>query len=158
MKPLDIIIIVILGIGIVRGFMKGFIYEIAILGTIVVCYLLGFKLAVIIANFISGVIPVNETTMRYISLFLAWISISVGIYFLARLFEGLAEIVALGLFNKIAGALFGGMKYALILSVFLYFFNKIDFSSAWINADAKAESIFYYPLLKISTGIISELK
>ena len=93
--------------------------------------------------------------MNYISLFLAWIVITIAIFFLARLFQGLAEIAALGLFNKFAGAVFGGMKYALILSVFFYFFNKINFSTTWINADAKAESIFYYPLLKISTAVIT---
>ena len=46
MNPLDITISIILLIGAIRGFLKGFIFEIAVLGSLVVCYFLGFKFAI----------------------------------------------------------------------------------------------------------------
>jgi membrane protein required for colicin V production len=158
MNHIDIGISIILLIGIIRGFLKGFIYEIAVLGTLVVCYFLGFKFADVAATYIGKIISVNPITLHYISLFTVWIGISVGIFFLAKLFEGLINIVALGIFNKIAGAIFGGLKYVVLLSLFFYFFNRYNISTKWLNADTKAESVFYYPILKISTIVFSSLK
>lgn len=158
MNPLDITISIILLIGTIRGFIKGFIFEIAVLGSLVVCYFLGFKFANIVAGFLGKMISVNAGTLHYTSLLLAWIGISIGIFFLARLFEGLVKIAALGIFNKIAGAIFGGLKYAFLLSLFFYFFNRINFTTSWLNIDSKAESIFYYPLLHLATTIFSTLK
>ena len=158
MNSLDIAISIILLIGLIRGFIKGFIFEIAVLGSLVVCYFLGFKFATIVAGFLGKVISVNAGTLHYTSLLLAWIGISIGIFFLARLFEGLVKIAALGIFNKIAGSVFGGLKYAFLLSLFFYFFNRINFTTAWLNTDSKAESIFYYPLLHLATIVFSTLK
>ena len=158
MNYIDLTISTILLIGAVRGFIKGFIYEIAVLGSLVVCYFLGFKLAGIVATFLGKIISVNPGTLHYISLLLAWIGISVAIFFLARLFEGLVNIVALGIFNKIAGAIFGGLKYAFLLSLFFFFFNRINFTTSWLNSDSKAESVLYYPLLRLATAVFSSLK
>lgn len=158
MNYIDLTISTILLIGAVRGFIKGFIYEIAVLGSLVVCYFLGFKLAGIVATFLGKIISVNPGTLHYISLLIAWIGISVAVFFLARLFEGLVKIVALGIFNKIAGAIFGGLKYAFLLSLFFFFFNRINFSTSWLNSDSKAESVLYYPLLRLATAVFSSLK
>jgi membrane protein required for colicin V production len=154
MNTIDITISVILLIGIIRGFIKGFIYEIAVLGTFVICYFLGFRLAEFVATYLSKWLSVNPVSMRYVSLILACIGISIGMFFHARLFEGLVKIVALGIFNKIAGAVFGGLKYAFLLSLFLFFFNKYNFSNKHLNADKKAESALYYPVLKLATLVI----
>jgi membrane protein required for colicin V production len=158
MGTLDILISILLVIGIVRGFMRGFIFEIAILGVLFVSYFLGFKIADVVAGWIGKLFSSNAPSIHYTSLFISWIGISIGVYFLAKLFEGLINIAALGIFNKIAGAIFGGLKVAFLLSLFFYFFNKIHFSISWLNADAKAESFFYYPLLQISTSVFSTLK
>lgn len=92
--------------------------------------------------------------MRIVSIFIAWLAISIGVFFLAKLFEGLINITALGLFNKLAGAIFGGLKYAFVASLIFYFTNKINFPFEWINADAKAESALYYKVLKMAEWVI----
>jgi membrane protein required for colicin V production len=158
MSVLDISISVILIIGIVRGFLRGFIFEIAVLGSLFVCYFLGFKIATRIAAWMSHTLTYNPSTLHYASLLIAWIGISIAIFFLAKLFEGLINIAALGIFNKIAGAIFGGLKHAFLLSLFFYFFNRINFEISVINSDAKAESFFYYPLLHTATWIFDTLK
>jgi membrane protein required for colicin V production len=157
MNTIDIILSLLLLTGIVRGFIQGFIYEIAVLGVLFVSYFLGFKLADIAAVYIGKVLSVDRHTLHYISLLTVWIGISVGIFFLVRLFEGLINIAALGIFNKIAGAIFGGMKYAVVLSLLMYFINRFEISTSWFNTDTRAESTLYYPLLKISTALFSSL-
>ena len=157
MNSLDIILTIILLIGLIRGLMKGFIYEIALCGTLFLCYFFGFKLAGIASVLINKFIHVDPATLKIISLVVAWIGISVGIFFLAKLFEGLVKIVALGVFNKIGGAIFGLMKYAIIVGVFLFFLNKVNISFSWFNDDLKADSFLYYPLLKMATALFTAL-
>jgi membrane protein required for colicin V production len=158
LNSLDIIISVIVIIGIIRGLIKGFIFEIALLGSIIICYFLGFKFAEIVSKYLVKLISLSPAITHFVSILIAWIGISVAIFFLARLFEGLVNVASLGIFNKIAGAVFGGLKYVVLLSLFLFFFNRINIEMSWLNADKKAESRFYYPVLKVSTTIFSVLK
>ena len=157
MQTLDIIFLVILAFGAVRGFMKGFIYEVAMLGALFLCYFLGFKMAASVAEYLFKTFGGHPETLRIVSFSIVWIGISIGAWFLAKLFEGLINIAALGIFNKIAGVVFGFLKYAFLLSLFLYFFNKVDTKFNLISTDKKAESIFYYPLLRISKTVVPYL-
>lgn len=149
MQTIDIIFIVLLGFGAVRGFMKGFIFEVAMLGALVLCYFLGFKMAAYVAEFLFKSFGGSPTTLHFVSFAIVWIGVSIGAWFLAKLFEGLIKITALGLFNKIAGGVFGLLKYAFLIGLFIYFFNKADQHFNWFTTDQKANSIFYYPLLKV---------
>ena len=154
MNALDIVLGLLLLTGVVRGYLHGFIHEIAVLGTIFICYFFGFKVAEIAGEYLNKLFKADPTTMHYVSLFVAWIGISIGIFFLAKLFEGLINIVALGFFNKIAGAVFGLIKYAFVISLVLFFLNKVNIEMKWLNADAKAESHLYYRILALSGWVL----
>jgi membrane protein required for colicin V production len=151
---LDILLLVFLAAGLVRGLLKGFIYEIAVLGCLFLGYFLGFKIADSIAPTIQKIIHVDGRALQYVSYLIVCIGISVGIFFLAKLFEGLVNIVALGIFNKIAGAIFGVLKHLLIASLIIYFFNKPDTKYKIINPDTKAASKFYYPVLRLASAVL----
>ncbi len=99
----------------------------------------------------------NPHTVSYVSSFLMFVLVAVGIFFLAKLFTGLINIAALGIFNKILGALFGLLKYAFIISIVLYFFNQLDAKHTYIAPDKKAESHLYYPVLKLSPALLPVL-
>lgn len=152
MIKLDILLTILLLVGLVRGFIKGFIFEIAVLGTLFICYFLGFRAAHYTGEYLSKITEMKPATLHYISLVTAWIGISVGVFFLAKLFEGLINIAALGIFNKVAGAVFGLFKYAFIISLILFFTNRFEIK--WLSHDTKAESALYYPLLKIAPALL----
>lgn len=153
MNLLDILLALILLIGLVKGFMNGFIYELAVLGSFFLGIYLGWRLAGALAPKVASVLSTSPATTHYISFFLIFLAVSVGMFFLAKLLEGLIGIAALGIFNKILGALFGLSKYLLITSVALYFFHKADAKFHWIKSDTKAESVLYYRVLKVATAI-----
>jgi membrane protein required for colicin V production len=158
MNILDIIIVVILLIGLIRGFLKGFIFEIAVLGALFLGTYAAFRFSWWLQPYVSKLIHSSPATVMYVSSFLMFLLVAVGIFFLAKLFEGLVNIAALGIFNKILGALFGLFKYAFVISVLLYFFNQLDVKRNFISADKKAESKLYYPLLKMSQVLIPLMK
>lgn len=103
----------------------------------------------------------NPHTVSSISFFLMFLLVSVGIFFLAKLFTGLINMVALGILNKIFGAIFGLIKYAFIISIILYFFNPLDTKHQYLSPDKKAESHLYYPVLKLAPvlfPVLTEIK
>jgi membrane protein required for colicin V production len=110
-------------------------------------------MAEFVAGFLAKSFGGSPETLKMVSYSIVWIGVSIAAWFLAKLFEGLINVVALGIFNKIAGAVFGILKYAFMIGLFLYFFNKINFK--WLTADQKALSVFYYPLLKIGRLVLS---
>ncbi|MCX6290660.1 MAG: CvpA family protein [Bacteroidetes bacterium] len=158
MNYIDIILAVLLLTGLVRGFMKGFVFEIAVLGAFFLGMFAGFHFAYVVQPWLLKIGKMNPQTLSFISFITVFILVSVGIFFLAKLFEGLINIAALGIFNKILGAVFGLLKYAFVISLVLYFFNRVDTQYHYVSADAKAESHLYYPVLKLSPVLLPVLE
>ena len=158
MNWLDILLAVILLIGVVRGFLNGFVYEIANLGAFFLGLYCGFELAEMISPKVSELLEAGPSMVRYVSLFLVFLAIWIGVLLLSKLFEGLINVALMGVFNKIAGAVFGLLKFIVITSVLIYFFHKADTKYNWLSADTKAESNIYYPLLKTAPVILPVLK
>jgi membrane protein required for colicin V production len=158
MNIIDIILAVLLLVGVVRGFIKGFIYEIAIIGILFLGTYAAFRFSGALQPWVSRHTEAAASTVSYISAFLMFVAVAVGIFFLAKLLEGLVNITALGVFNKILGALFGLFKYAFVIGVLIYFFNPVDTTFKFISADKKAESKLYYPILKISQTVMPVMK
>lgn len=154
MNYIDIVLLLLLLTGAIRGFIKGFIFEIAVLGALFLGMYTGFHFAYIIQPYLLKIGKMNPLTVSYVSFFITFLLVAIGIFFLAKLFEGLINIAALGIFNKILGAVFGLLKYAFIISIVLYFFNQLDAKHHYLSADKKAESHVYYPVLKLSPALL----
>jgi len=158
MNFLDIALAILLLIGLVRGFIKGFIFEIAVIGALFLGTYIAFKLSWMLQPYILKIGNMSPFTVNLVCSILMFAIICVGIFFLAKLFTGLVNIAALGIFNKILGAVFGLLKYAFVTSVLLYFFNLLDVKHHYLSSDTKAESRLYYPVLKMSPALLPLMK
>ena len=158
MNYLDIVLSLILLTGMVRGFMKGFIFEIAVVSSLFLGTYAAFKLSGFLQPTVLKMGDFNPLTVNIICSVLMFTLVCVGIFFLAKLFTGLANMAALGIFNKILGAVFGFLKYAFIISVILYFFNLVDRNNKMISSDTRAESHLYYHVLKMSPAMLPIMK
>jgi len=158
MNYIDIILALLLLIGLVRGFMKGFIFEIAVVGALFLGTYVAFKLSYLLQPWVLKMGDMNPFTVNLVCSILMFTLIGAGLFFLAKLFTGLVNIAALGVFNKILGGIFGLLKYAFITSVLLYFFNLLDARHHFISADTKAESRLYYPVAKMSPALLPLMK
>src|SRR5262245_35220827 len=119
MNYIDITLAILLLIGLVRGFMKGFIFEIAVAGALFLGTYVAFKFSGWLQPYILKIGNMSPFTVNLVCSVLLFTAICVGIFFLAKLFTGLANAAAMGVFNKILGAIFGLLKYAFIISVLL---------------------------------------
>lgn len=158
MNYIDITLAILLLIGLVRGFIKGFIFEIAVIGALFLGTYAAFKLSGLLQPYVLMLGNFSPFTVNLICSILMFALICVGIFFLAKLFTGLVNIAALGVFNKILGAIFGMLKYAFVTSVILYFFNLLDVKHHYLSSDTKAGSRLYYPVLKMAPALLPMMK
>ncbi len=158
MSIIDIIIILPIIWGLYKGFTKGLIVEIASL----VALLLGIWGAMKFYKFTENIIEQNidgfESYLPIIAFSITFIGIVVGIHLLAKIIDKLIKAVALGIINRIAGAVFGGLKFLLIISAFLVIIDKIDSQTHLLEDNTKNESLLYKPVLSITYGIFPSLK
>lgn len=152
MNFIDIVIALPLLWGLYKGFRKGFIVELA--------SLIGFWAGIWGSiHFSDRLVPVlrkcfdtSPSWLPALAFLILFLLILVLIYLIAKLIQKAVESMALGLVNKLAGALFGFLKYLLVLSVLIYVLNP------YFSSPQKKESILYTNIEKIAPRIIPQLK
>ena len=69
----------------------------------------------------------------------------------------LADFAALGLLNKLLGALFGGTKIALIISVLLLILSTLNQTIPFVSSDEIERSLLYSPVKSLAPMILPDL-
>ena len=158
MNVIDLMLLIVLVVGTIRGYLRGFVYEVAVLGALFLGVYLAFRLSHLLTPWLSRTFDMAAGTAGFAASLLLFVAVATGMIFLAKLLTGLANIAALGIFNKILGALFGLAKHTLILSVLIYFFNQLDTRHHYLDADTKASTRVYYPVMKVAPALFPVMK
>ena len=158
MNYLDIIIAIPLLYGAWKGFKRGLIFEMAMIIGLVLGFYLGFKFLHFFEQIVSKYISNSGNFLPYLTFILVFILVIVLMILLAKLLETILKITALNLFNQIAGAVFGIIKFALVLSFLLALFRPVDLRMNLIQAQTKNESYLYNPVLNISHYLFPALQ
>jgi len=140
---LDVIIAGGLVFAAIRGFMKGLIVEVISLVAVLIGIVVAIKFSPTISQFLETRVDWSAQVTRVVAYAITF-GIALLIVFLAgKFFTKLAEAVALGLLNKILGALFGLLKYGMIISVLLILFNSIHEKVNLVDDKTIQESLFF---------------
>ena len=150
MSYLDIFLIIIIGWGAYNGFLNGLVKELAsILGII-----FGIYLAKNYYSFLDQKLYLLfESEANYLSLISAVIIFLLTIMIfkiVASFLTKFLKLIALGLLNKIIGAIFGVLKSLLILCVIIFVFSKINNAVNIIEKDKLQESFIYTEIERIN--------
>ena len=158
MSYLDIILCIPLIWGLYKGFTKGLVIQVASLLALV----LGVYGAVLFSGLTQELLEANfQIDNKYLPLiaFVAtFVAIVVAVHFLGKVLEKTIDMIALGLFNKIFGAVFGFLKAALILSVLVFVLELIDAQLSVIPQKEKNKSILYGPMGELIPTIAPDAK
>jgi membrane protein required for colicin V production len=153
MNYIDVIIIVILGLGMVRGFINGLVKEVASLAAL----LLGIWGAVKFSGFTAEKLyDYFDLTGKYVgivSFIITFSIIVVIIHFIGLLVDKLIDAVSLSFINRLLGIIFGLFKSVLILSVVLLVLNAINARKTFLPNDKIEESMLYNPISDIAPAI-----
>lgn len=148
MNYVDILILIPIIWFIYQGFKKGFIYELAslvalILGIYAALYFSGFA-----ENFLVNTFNMGPKYLRIVSILITFVVVVFFVYAVGKILERIINIVALGFLNKLAGAVFGMVKGAVLVSVGIMLINY--FAGNFISDEKRNNSMFYNPIEEIA--------
>ena len=146
MNYIDIVLGILLIIAAVRGFIKGFIVELASLAALILGIWGAIYLSRFTASFLEGTFGWKTEHLSLIAFIITFLLILMLVHILGNILTKIVDALALGLLNHLAGLLFGVLKMALILSVILLFFDRMDEEAHLISPDTKEQSQVYEPL------------
>lgn len=158
MNFIDICIGIPLLWAIYRGFTKGFILAIASLVGLWLGIWGSVRFSTYLIPVLKDKLDISSTYLPIIAFFTTFLLIILCIYILARLLQKLVEEMALGILNKLAGALFNFFKYALIMSVLISILNNIEETHPLLPPKLKKESVLYNAIDKLAPAIIPSFK
>ena len=132
MTLVDIIIILIVVGGLVLGYRKGLIGQLASIVSWVIAIVLCYKGGELAQSIFLSIVPSAEhwplasITVKTVSLAFAFVIVMLLIRLIARLFKGALNVANLGLLDRVGGSLLFMFKYAFILSIALNLLYAIN--------------------------------
>lgn len=156
MNTIDIVLGVILLIGFVVGFKKGFFVALAgliglIVGVYGAVYFSGYA-----AGYISSWFDWSEATTNLVAFAVTFLMIVLLISLAGKFLTKIADFAALGILNKLLGAVFNVLKYAFIISVIFMFVNASNTYSILSEEDREA-SVLYTPVASLAPLVLPHI-
>lgn len=157
MNYLDIILGGLILYGAVKGFFKGLIVEAASLIALVAGMVGALLLATTVSDLLVQFFDFESIPPAGIVFAVIFIVIIILINLLARFLTKVIKMVALGSINRIFGAAFGGLKFALILSALLLLVDQFSFLFQYFDTAILDESLLYHPIKTFGEGLFEWL-
>ncbi|MCF6297042.1 MAG: CvpA family protein [Flavobacteriaceae bacterium] len=157
MSFVDIVLGGILALGLINGFRKGLFVEITSLLGLVLGVYGAIHFSYYLANILEDKVSWNPSLIQIAAFAGTFLIIVIVISLLGKILTKIAETIFLGAFNKILGALFGLVKFALILSVILIIVNRFNKVLKFRDDSKVGQSILYEPIQKFAPAIFPKL-
>ena len=107
MHVIDIIILVLIGIGVIQGLMKGSIKQLAQIVGFVAGLLLARGLFSTVAEQLAPALGTSITIAQILSFILIWVAVPIGCSLIASVLTKALDVINLGWLNRLAGAMLG---------------------------------------------------
>ena len=157
MAVIDIILAALILFGVVRGFMKGLFVEIASLAALIAGVYGAIHFSNFAAAFLMEKVSWDEKYINIVAFAITFILIIFAIALAGKALTKLADFAALGILNKIAGAVFGGLKIGVILSVILMFFNSLNNTIPFVSEEDLEDAVLYEPVKSLAPLIFPKI-
>lgn len=158
MSWLDILILLPLLIGLVRGLMKGLIVEVSS----IVAILLGFFGAkywsAAFASWLMQQFDWSETACIVVAYALLFAGIALGLNIVARLLSKLFQKIQLGWLNRLLGGIFGTAKWGIVIVALVLCVHNLDKQFQFIQPELKEKSVVYTTITPYAEQAWEEIK
>jgi len=142
----DIIILLPIAYGLVRGIINGLVGEITSI-VAVSCGVIAAKIwAAPLAVEFEEVFMWTKSACEMIAYLLLFIGVVLSLTLIGKLFSKILSKLRLGGMNKILGGIFGAAKLTIIVSVVIMGVDLLDTRFHFIKEETKSASIAYKPL------------
>lgn len=157
MNYIDIAIVGLVIFGAVKGFSKGFIIEAASLIALILGLIGALLFSSTVGTLLESFIDADHIPPSGVLFILSFIAIIIGINLLAKFLTRVLKMAALGGLNRLLGAVFGGLKFILILSAITLILDQFEFLFTFMEDDIIDESQFYEPVKSIGSVVLEWL-
>lgn len=157
MNVFDIVLIVFLLYGFIKGLMKGLFIEVASLVALVGGVWGSIHFSYFIGDFLKESVSWSEDKIALAAFAITFVLIIIVVSLLGKFLTKLADLAALGLINKILGGIFGLVKIGLVLSIVLVFFHRINATISFVDDETLEESILYESVKGIAPAIFPSI-
>ncbi|MDT0553760.1 CvpA family protein [Urechidicola vernalis] len=146
MNTFDIVLLVLLLFGFIRGLMKGLFVELASLIALIAGIYGAMHFSYFVGDYLHKSVDWDEKYISITAFALTFIVIVIVIAMLGKMLTKMADFASLGFINKLLGAIFGALKIGVILSVLLLIFDKLNKNIPFTSEDVTEDSILYEPV------------
>jgi membrane protein required for colicin V production len=153
MNYVDVILGILLILSAIGGFSKGFVEELAGLVALILGIWIAIHFSDIVGRFLTSTFNVTFKHLTIVAFIVTFLGVVIVVHIIGSFFSKLVKVVSLGFLNRLAGLAFGAVKGALILSVLLVVFDKIDKDVHIISSKTKSESKLYTPIRNFAPGV-----
>ncbi len=153
MNYLDAILGIILIVSAINGFSKGFVEELAGLVALVLGIWAAIHFSDLVGEFLTTTFNMTFRHLHIVAFIVTFIGVVILVHIIGSIVNKMVKAIRLGFLNRLAGLAFGAVKGALILSVLLVVFDKIDKDVHIVSVETKAESKLYTPIRNFAPGI-----
>lgn len=157
MGILDIILGLLLVYGLYKGLKNGLFVEIASIIALIAGLYGAIHFSYIAGDYLSKNMEWNERYINLTSFIITFIVIVLVVHLAGKFLTKIADFAMLGLLNKLAGAIFGTLKVAVIVGALLVFFDRANSSIKLVKSETLEESILYEPIKEIGAFVFSKV-
>jgi membrane protein required for colicin V production len=153
MNYIDIVLGILLILSAISGFRKGFVVEVASLAALILGIWGAIKFSYVTSEFLVENFKVQTDYLNLISFVVTFVVIVILVHIVGNTVNKMVNAVMLGFVNKLAGLVFGVLRAALILSIILVVFDKIDEDVHILPESSKGNSRMYEPIRSFAPSI-----
>ena len=153
MNYIDIILGLLLLFAAISGFRKGLVSELASLAALILGIWGAIEFSYITTDFLLENFDLQTKYLNIISFVITFVVIVILVHIVGSAVNKFIETAMLGFINKLAGLAFGILRSALILSIILVVFDKIDEDVEILSKEAKEESQLYEPIRNFAPSL-----
>lgn len=150
MSVIDIVLGALILFGLVRGLMKGLFVEVASLVALIGGVYGAIHFSNFAASFLESKVDWDEKYINITAFAITFVIIIIAIAMAGKALTKLADFAALGIVNKLLGGVFGAAKIALILSVILLVFDKMNNTLPFAEEEDLEASVLYNPVKSLA--------
>lgn len=154
MAIIDIVLGALILFGLIRGLTQGLFVEVASLVALIAGIYGAIHFSDFASEFLMEHVDWNEKTINITAFAITFVIIVLAISLAGKALTKLADFAALGFLNKLLGGVFGGLKIALILSIVLMIFTKLNKTIPFVSDEELESSVLYEPVKSLAPMIL----
>jgi membrane protein required for colicin V production len=153
---LDLFLLAMIGVGVWRGLMIGLGRQLVSTVGLLLAFVVGAALMGPVGEMVVASLGVSERTAPVVGFVVLFAAVLGAVAAVGHAFRRVLEAVKLSSVDRMAGALLGGLKAALSLSIFLTVtaFSPLPGGTPWlIGAETREGSLLYGPVQAVGPEV-----